>query len=522
MSSFVLDVPWRDEVKSLDELSKITKQELVDFANKKFKNNYVTVYKKTGENKNIVYVDKPTITPIEIDRTKESEFYNKYKQIENDKLIPDFKNYSEHIKQDKITNVEFNYIQNKNNDLSQLNFIFEMGRLNMKELTIAIEYFEYLGTETLSPEEISKEYFKLGVYTGVSAGSERSYVYLSGLDKDFDKALPLFIKHIKTAKANKETYAKFVESYKKKRADDKLSKWQISSKLGAYSKYGKENPSTYITSNEELEKLDPNKLVEIVKNLLDYKHMIFYYGPKEFNQIKDVIAKSYSPKSNFVAYPSKKEFEEKEQQQNVYFVNYDMVQSNVSLIAKDEKFNIENAAYIRMFNEFYGSGLSSIVFQEIRESKGLVYSAYSYLSMPYDNEKSHYLISALNTQPDKIDAALIEFNKLLNKIPDAKDQFEASKQSILRNLESKRVIKSSIFWNYLQLKKIGIEYNVDEQVYNEISKMTYEGFTEFFEKHIANKKFDILVVGKKENIDFEMLKKYGKVQELSLEEIFNY
>ena len=53
-------------------------------------------------------------------------------------LIPDFKIYSEYIKQDKINNVEFNYIQNKNNELSQLNFIFEMGRLNMKELTIAI------------------------------------------------------------------------------------------------------------------------------------------------------------------------------------------------------------------------------------------------------------------------------------------------------------------------------------------------------------------------------------------------
>ena len=101
-------------------------------------------------------------------------------------------------------------------------------------------------------------------------------------------------------------------------------------------------------------------------------------------------------------------------------------------------------------------------------------------------------------------------------------QFEASKQSILRNLEAKRVIKESIFWNYLRLKKIGIENNIDEQIYSQVNEMTYETFTDFFNKHIANKKFDILVVGKKENLDFEMLKKYGTIQELSLKEIFNY
>ncbi len=522
MSSFVLDVPWKDQIKGLDELAKITKEELIEFANKKFKNNYVVVYKKTGENKNIVYVDKPTITPIKIDRTKESIFYQNFKKIEDERLNTDFINYKENIKQDKIDGVDFNYIQNVNNELSSINFIFEMGGLNMKELSIAIEFFEYLGTETMSSEQISKEYFKMGVYTGVSAGSDRSYIYLSGLNENFNKALPLFINNIKTAKADRETYTKFVESYKKKRADNKLSKYQISSKLGNYAKYGKENPSTFIISNEELDNLDPNKLVSIIKNILDYKHIIFYYGPKEFNEIINVIASSYSPKAEFIPYPEKMIFEEQPQQQKVYFVNYDMVQSNVTLIAKDEMFNVENAAHIRMFNEFYGSGLSSIVFQEIRESKGLVYSAYSYMTMPYDNEKSHYLVSALNTQPDKIDVALTEFYKLLNNIPDAKKQFDASKQSILRNLESKRVIKESIFWNYLRLKKIGIENNIDEQIYSQVNEMTYETFTDFFNKHIANKKFDILVVGKKENLDFEMLKKYGTIQELSLKEIFNY
>jgi len=45
---------------------------------------------------------------------------------------------------------------------------------------------------------------------------------------------------------------------------------------------------------------------------------------------------------------------------------------------------------------------------------------------------------------------------------------------------------------------------------------------DFFYEHIANKKFDMVVIGKREMIDFEMLNTYGEVKELSLGDIFNY
>ena len=63
---------------------------------------------------------------------------------------------------------------------------------------------------------------------------------------------------------------------------------------------------------------------------------------------------------------------------------------------------------------------------------------------------------------------------------------------------------------------------MDKVIYEKLKTMTYEDFIKFFEKHVANKKFDIVVVGKKDAIDFEVLKKYGEVKELSLNDIFNY
>src|SRR5690606_13413101 len=70
--SFVHFQDWQDRVDRLNKYRKVTKQELVDFANTFFVDNYVVVYKKQGENTGLVKVENPGITPIELNRDKKS------------------------------------------------------------------------------------------------------------------------------------------------------------------------------------------------------------------------------------------------------------------------------------------------------------------------------------------------------------------------------------------------------------------------------------------------------------------
>jgi hypothetical protein len=57
---------WNKELAIVDEMNKISKKEVVDFANKFFTDhNYVIIYKRKGEDKSIVKVEKPPITPVE-------------------------------------------------------------------------------------------------------------------------------------------------------------------------------------------------------------------------------------------------------------------------------------------------------------------------------------------------------------------------------------------------------------------------------------------------------------------------
>jgi predicted Zn-dependent peptidase len=199
-----------------------------------------------------------------------------------------------------------------------------------------------------------------------------------------------------------------------------------------------------------------------------------------------------------------------------------MVQSSITLISKGQKFNPELMAYNSMFNEFFGTGMASIVFQELRESKGLVYSAYAYVSTPNDKNKSYYLMASLNTQPDKISNALDAILDILNNLPDAKIQFEEARKAALIRIESMRLTKSEPFWIYKRTQKLGLDYNIYEAIYNKIQTMSYEDFQEYFNNNIAKKNFDIVVMGNEKDIDFNLLQDYGEIIRLNLDDLFPY
>jgi zinc protease len=61
LQSFIQKEDWANNVARLDKMEKITKQQIIDYANETFKDNYVVVYKRKGENKTSVTVDKPKI-----------------------------------------------------------------------------------------------------------------------------------------------------------------------------------------------------------------------------------------------------------------------------------------------------------------------------------------------------------------------------------------------------------------------------------------------------------------------------
>ncbi|MGS2738295.1 M16 family metallopeptidase [Sinomicrobium sp. M5D2P17] len=523
VNAFVHFQDWEDEVKQLDELKKITKQGLIDFANEFYKDNYVVVYKRQGENKNLVKVENPGITPVELNRDKQSGFLKDFNKITSSPIRPEYVDYDSAIKETRLDNgVEVSYIENKTNDLAQINFIFDMGTDNDKKLGVAVGYLEYLGTDKYTPEALKKEFYKLGIRYGVSSGSDRSYIYLSGLKENLPKGLELLEHLWDHAVADQETYNKYVQKITKQREEVKSDKSSILWRgLMSYGEYGEESRLRDIYTLKELQETDPEELVDLVKQLKQYKHRMFYYG----NAIEEAVAalnEKHKIPDALKEYPQPKKYIEKENGGNVYFVDYDMVQAEMLFLSKRDTFDPEKIAAANLFNTYFGSGLSSILFQEIRESKSLAYSAFSSYSNAGKKDEPDYVWAYMGTQANKMPEAVDAMMELMTDMPEAEEQFNAAKESVLKQLAAKRINKTNIFWSYEDLRKKGITHDNRQEIYNTIKDMSLEDLKSFFNENIKGASYDIMVIGNKQDIDMQALGKLGKVTELDVDYLFNF
>ena len=525
VNSFVLHIPWKDEVGKIDRLSKITKQDVINFVKEKFtENNYVIVNKRTGVDNSIVKVAKPKITPLKINRTDQSAFYKKIESNKVNEIEPVFLDYTKDITTLKTkSNIEVVYKQNIENGTFNFDYKFNMGKNNSAKWSIALKYLEYLGTSKYTAEELKQEFYKIACSYRITVGDEETYLTLSGLTENIGKAMELFESMLSDPKSDKTSLDNLVSDILKKRKDAKLSKQSIVGALRSYGEWGANGPYKNILSETELKALTPEELISVIKGVNSYEHRVVYYGSQSKEALLASLEKYHKVPAAFVPIPATKIFAQQPTSKNqVYYVDFTMKQADIYLLNKGDLFNKELQPTITLFNEYFGGSMNSIVFQELREARGLAYTARSLYQIPQDKNKSYFSLSYIGTQADKLGEAMNGMLDLMNKMPESEKSFELAKSTIIQQMKTDRITKSDILYNYEKARKLGLTYDIRKDVYNKVSSLTFADVKAFEEKYLKDKPHTTLVVGDKKNIDFTLLGKYGDITSLTLEDIFGY
>ena len=128
----------------------------------------------------------------------------------------------------------------------------------------------------------------------------------------------------------------------------------------------------------------------------------------------------------------------------------------------------------------------------------------------------------MGTQADKMQQAIEAMLEIMNNMPQAEEQFNASIDAVSKQIESERIIRSAIFWNYENVRRKGLSHDYRRDIYLQARSLTLQDMQEFFDAHIADRTFTIIVMGDKDKLDMLYLQGLGEFTELSLEEIFGY
>lgn len=517
--TFIRKQTWKDELDEMARFAAVTKDDVVQFANDFFKDNYVVVYKEKGENENLIRVENPGITPVQLNREEKSAFLEQILAEKSADIQPQFIDYRKEIFEKRVEGKKLSFVRNRYNDIAQVHFIFPFGSDHDKELGLATQVLQYLGTDRFSAEELKQEFYKIGVANDFKTTPDQLIVSLTGLEQQLGKGVELLHHWLENCVPDQAVYEDFVQTVLESREAAKKDKTRIMQALQHYAKFGEKSRFRDVVSKERLMTIDCSEMTDKMKALFGYPYEIFFYGtdPDRFqNEVKPFI----NPEINKI--PEKQHYPEPETEQKVYFVNYDMVQMELSRVAKGQPVKTDNFGKINVFNEYFGSGLSSIVFQEIRESKSLAYSAYVAYQANPELDHPDYITAYIGTQPDKLDIAVQTMQDLMNELPQVDIQFNNSKNAALKQLASGRITRTNIFFNHLRLKKLGISYDLRKDMYQEIQHFSFDGLADFYNEKIKTLSFNTAILGKRENLDMKAVSKLGSFRELTVEEIFNY
>ena len=551
--AFIERIDWKDYLKQQDDFGTITKPEIVKFANDNYSPNVVTVFKRTGTDPNKVKVMKPAITPVPANRDVASAYYKQLTALPSTELQPVFVDYKKDIQETEIKpGLPLYYTHNVENGLFNLSYVFDLGKNNDPRWSLASDYLQYLGTGKYTAAQLQQEFYKLGCSFNVSSGPDRIFVTLNGLDSNMEPALKLFEQLMAAPKPDATALRNMVAGTLKQRQDAKLEKRVILNQaMVSYVKYGPKNPFTDILSEKELKALKPEQLTALIQKLPTYQHRVLYYGPRPLTplqarnqgtpidtvrtestvQINMAVAKNLiqilktehrTPAKRTPA-PAAKDFAEQPlKDKKVYWVDYNMVQAEILFLTKGDLYSKDLVPTVALYNEYFGGGMGSIVFQDLRESKALAYSAYSGYSNADKLGRSNYNLSYIGTQSDKLPEAMAGMEALLTDMPVADANLEIAKNALRNSISTERITKGNILTSYERARRLGLDYDVRRDIYEQTQGMSLADLQKFQTSKVKGQNQVILVIGAKDRLNFKELAKYGTVQQLTLKELFGY
>lgn len=338
--------------------------------------------------------------------------------------------------------IEFYYEKSKSK-LTSISIGINAGAAledNLLGLAHITEHMVYKGTKNRSEDEINRELSNIFGFQNAMTNYPYVIYYGSLLEEDFEKAIELFYDILKNPTFKEKDYLEereiilqelkewdedleqycedrlFYNCYSFNRLkhpiigrEEDIRSIEVSDIIDFHKKY-------YIPDNIKIavvSSLDINKALKIVE-----KYFVNWNKAKAI----EIIERVEMPKGN-IYYNSKK----------------GILNSRIQIIAPINNLDNKEVIAFKIFNEFFGVGVNSILFNELRTKNSLVYDILTNINN--ENYIKLYKIF-FTTAPENVDKTLELINNIINNIDEITKSLTKEKiNELVKTIKLKELIK---------------------------------------------------------------------------------
>ena len=526
VDAFVGQIDWADAVGRIDRIAALTKDDVVAFSRQWLATNaYACIYKRQGPDPNEKKIDKPLISPIEMNRDKASAFVTDLTSRPVDPIQPVFVDFESDLSSLQLAcGDELLYKENTRNGTFSLRLIIEHGSKADNLLPIASDYLTYLGTADRTAQDIQLALYQLACNAHIAVSAERTTISVNGLADNQQAAVDLLAEWIGGAQPDQAIYDNLVADELRARLINKSEEQACYRRLYDYCAYGPLNPSTDIPSAQTLAATDPQVLIERLQQLTQHQLTALYYGPSTADEavqlaerlVGDVAEPIPAPDDNY--YPMQPTREDA-----VYVAPYDSKAIRMAMLSCDGvPYDPALEPSIALFNEYFGGGMNTVVFQELRESRGLAYQASAWYRTPAQQGQPDWFSTYIVSQNDKMGDCIDVFRQIIEQMPLSDTAFPLAKDALLKRLATERTVGDAVLSYVLSARRLGHDHDFRADIYDAVGEMTLDDLAAFADEHVAGRTYKYVILGNEPDLDQDKLQTLGPVTHLSLEQIFGY
>jgi len=513
LDCFTQKKSWEEQLTTVDKVNKLTKDEIVRIANQYFGDNYLVFNSKMGFPKKDK-IEKPDWKPIvSQQKGKKSEFALWLENLPETEMLPKFVDFN----QDLVINtlckgVEYYQTVNPMNQIFSLIIRFKVGTETDNRYSYVADYLNKVGTSTQSAKTFKSALQNLGATLDFNCNKNLFTLSIDGLDDKIEEALQCVAQFLNHPEVKTETTKMLWEnekgSYKMKVKDPAT----LGKALFEYVQYGKKSSFINKLSLKEVKKLTPEKLIELFKKVITYESEVHYTGTLTMEKIQSLLLK-YIP---FSTEPQKAIFIEipvsEITEPVVYFHNHKKsLQSNLYVFSTGKIADEHDKALLNAFNEYFGEGMSSIVFQEIRELRSLGYHTWAAYFHPKLRQNKGCFRGYLGTQSDKTIDGVEALVGLVKNMPEKPERLDLIKRSLIQAVNTEIASFRDLSWKVSTWRFQGYTEDPRKFQHKIYGNLTFDDIVSVYQKFIKESPIAVSISGNSKKINTSALSAFGKV-----------
>ncbi|MFU8844214.1 MAG: M16 family metallopeptidase, partial [Bacteroidales bacterium] len=438
---------WESVLNYPEEINKITKNDVIAVANKYLTENHLAFYSKTGLPKKPKNLRPPFERIPSLNTDRKSEYAKMIEAMEVPSIEPEYILFGEKDSTQKHVTVEhlsplvhFYYVENPVNDLFELKVKFGTGIYEMPVLKQVAEYMNLVGPADMPFNAFKRTLQSLGASLDISAHKNYFEINISGPEKNLGSILQISSTLLRAPllddKKVKNLYqaAKTNEKYVKKDPES------LGHALYSYAVFGKNSQYLKDLSAKEVKKLTASELIDALRRALRYEADIHYSGALNMDIVRELII-TYIPVDDISMAsnsPVRNIFPELNEPLVYFLDEKSAIQSKDYFFMRGNRLTEMEKPLLNAYYEYLDGGMSSVIFQEIREFRSLAYATGASIFMPFYPDEATGLMSFVGTQADKTPEAIEVMHGIISTTPDRRDRMDMIRKSLVQSINSKK------------------------------------------------------------------------------------